>query len=541
MTTTTPNMSLILPDVAITTGPQWAVLIDAAYTTIDSHDHSSGKGIRITPSGLNISSDLSFVQNNATNLRSARLFNNSAITLGVNDKTCLYSLNNELYYVDGAGNNVQVTVNGALNISSGISSLTLNDSAFFLQYFGDTTRKFRFDASAIPTATTRVLSIPDSGANDSLVTRNATQTLTNKTLTGAVVSGATAATLISGSGTLILPTSGSVIIPGSTDTLVNLSGVQTLTNKILTSNTIASFTPNGTNTITVPSATDTLAVLNTMQTLVNKTLISPVIASLNTGSYAITLPTTDGSSGQVVTTNGSGVWGFSTVATSVGAVSSTGSTVTLTNSSNRIQYITPSTNIIVTMPTTTITAGDTWYIYNQATSSANYITVQSSGGNTIAILPALGIIKIAAAVNTPTTAANWILVEKISQWVSYTPTVVGFGTVSSLSAYYKIINDSLMIRVYFISGVSTAVAANITYPTPFILNTTKTKSGVNLGGVGAFGTNATQIPYGLIDTTDTARFYVGLQDATHAGLTEYVGSTIASSGTSMALMIEVPI
>lgn len=278
MTTTTTNMNLVLPDVSSTVGPTWATLLNAAYTSIDSHDHSTGKGVAITPSGLNISSDLSFAQNNATNLRSARLYNNSSFSAGVNDLTCLYALNNELYYKDGAGNVVQVTSGGTLNLAGGVSSLTINDSQFLLQYFGDTSRKFRFSAASIPSSTTRIYTLPDSGSNDTIVTQAATQTLTNKTLTSAIITGSTAVNLISGSGTLTLPTSGTVTIPNGTDTVVTLTGSQTLTNKILTGNTIASFTPNGgTNTLTAPAITDTLVTRTNSETLTNKTLTGAII------------------------------------------------------------------------------------------------------------------------------------------------------------------------------------------------------------------------------------------------------------------------
>ena len=97
MSFTTTNMSLILPSVLVDVGPTYATLIDNALVSIDSHNHSTGQGAKITPAGLNISSDLTFAQNNATNLRTLRFYPNTTISLGVNDKGCLYELNNELY------------------------------------------------------------------------------------------------------------------------------------------------------------------------------------------------------------------------------------------------------------------------------------------------------------------------------------------------------------------------------------------------------------------------------------------------------------
>lgn len=335
MTTTTPDMGLILPDVSVTAGPQWATLLNAAFSTVDSHNHATGNGVQITPSGLNINSDLTFVQNNATNLRSLRLFNNSSFTPGVSDLTCLYSLNNELYYRDGAGNIIQFTLGGFLDISANINTLTIKDTSFFIENFSDTTKQMRFNVSAIPTSTTRILSVPDSGGNDTFVTQAATQTLTNKTLTGN-----TAVNLVSGAGQVTLNTSGTVTLPNATDTLVGKTTTDTLTNKVLTGNTAVSLisgsgtlTLNTTGTVTLPNATDTLVGKATTDILSNKSVTGPLkmlaatavqfnnsantfstslIAGSNAANLTLTLPIVDGSSTQVLQTNGSGVLSFVT-------------------------------------------------------------------------------------------------------------------------------------------------------------------------------------------------------------------------------------
>lgn len=179
MSTTLPNMGLVIPDVNMTFGPEWATLLNAALALIDSHDHSLGKGIRVTPSGLNISNDLSFEDvNNAIDLRSIRFFNNSSFSTGVNDRTCFYVLNGELHYIDADANDIQITLNGFLNFSSAITSLTLVDTGFILQSFSDSTKKMRFDASAISPSTTRVYTMPD--VTDSIIARSSTDIMTNK-------------------------------------------------------------------------------------------------------------------------------------------------------------------------------------------------------------------------------------------------------------------------------------------------------------------------------------------------------------------------
>ena len=65
--------------------------------------------------------------------------------------------------------------------------------------------------------------------------------------------------------------------PTSTDTIVGRATTDTLTNKTLTTPTIASITNGG--TVTIPSGADTLVARTSTDTLTNKTLTSPVLTS----------------------------------------------------------------------------------------------------------------------------------------------------------------------------------------------------------------------------------------------------------------------
>jgi|SRR6516164_294608 hypothetical protein len=457
MTTTTPDMLLVLPDVSITAGPQWATLLNTAFTQIDSHDHSLNKGVQITPSGLNISSDLTFNQNNATNMRSLRLFPNNTFIPTINDRTCLYALNGELYYIDAAGNNVQITINGTVDVANSITALSIKDTGFFIQYFGDTSRQFRFNASAIPTGTTRVLSVPDSGANDTFVTQTASQTLTNKTLT------------------------------------------------------------------------------------------SPVIANINTGTVTFALPTADGVSGQVIQTNGAATLSFVNAATTVGNVSPNDSNVTFLASDNHAQFCNPTAPRTYTLPSTGVVAGDQWAFYNRATSAANYITINSSGGNKIAVVPALGIARFVAVVATPTTAANWVLLERESQWVSYTPSFTGLGTPTSVGCLFKVVNDTLSVKAFYGVGTVSATLASISLPTGYPMSTTKVPVNAlnsqqsamvgewTVDGSGAAG-------YTLASTgSDTGAVYFGGNVTSGNMLVPRSGNVYFTSGAIVGVQFEVPL
>lgn len=119
---TTPNMLLDLPIVSVTLGPEWATELNAALTKVDLHDHSSNKGVKITPSGLNINADLTIASNHLTNIKSSRFTDNLTTLTTPADVRSLYTVNGNLYYNNGAGTPVQITSGVVIPVSSdGIS------------------------------------------------------------------------------------------------------------------------------------------------------------------------------------------------------------------------------------------------------------------------------------------------------------------------------------------------------------------------------------------------------------------------------------
>ena len=160
---------------------------------------------------------------------------------------------------------------------------------------------------------------PTSGV---VVTEAATETLTNKTLTAPVID------TISNTGTLTLPT--------STDTLVGRATTDTLTNKTLTAATINGASQVGGSTTiattgTISAGATTIAGNVTIQgnnTSANKLVLNDKgttnalsIKAPDTlsGSVTWTLPGTDGSSGQVLSTNGSGTFSWVSALAPTGA------------------------------------------------------------------------------------------------------------------------------------------------------------------------------------------------------------------------------
>ena len=114
-----PNMSLPLPVVGQEVSPTWASDINAAFSQIDSHNHSQGQGVQIAVSGLNIATDLPLNSNNLIAVRSTRYTPQSVSLSSVYDLSCVYVSGVDLYYNDGSGNQIRITQSGSVTGASG--------------------------------------------------------------------------------------------------------------------------------------------------------------------------------------------------------------------------------------------------------------------------------------------------------------------------------------------------------------------------------------------------------------------------------------
>lgn len=129
-TTLSTNMSLPIPNVGVDPGPDYAQNINSSLTILDQHNHSSGSGVQINPSGININSDFPMNGNNLTLIRSSRYAVQITPLSGPSDLGCVYVSGVDLWFNDVNGNQIQITSGGAvLATSSGISSGT-NSASF---------------------------------------------------------------------------------------------------------------------------------------------------------------------------------------------------------------------------------------------------------------------------------------------------------------------------------------------------------------------------------------------------------------------------
>jgi hypothetical protein len=109
--------SIVKSDVGQTAAPDWGTNLNTSLTAIDDHDHTSNKGVRITPAAINVNAELEFNDNTVSEVKQVALQNQGSQP---SDKSrAIYSYNGELYYRDASGNHVQITSSGSLPASGG--------------------------------------------------------------------------------------------------------------------------------------------------------------------------------------------------------------------------------------------------------------------------------------------------------------------------------------------------------------------------------------------------------------------------------------
>ena len=146
---TTTYLGLTLPTVSVTLGPLWATEVNAALTTIDSHDHSSGKGQQVPTSGLAINADLTFATYRAINVKSIKYTLQGSTLTGSNNANSTYSVNGDLYFTNNSGSAVQITSGGSIISSAGAmqtveinavsSNITISPASSYVYLTVDTT------------------------------------------------------------------------------------------------------------------------------------------------------------------------------------------------------------------------------------------------------------------------------------------------------------------------------------------------------------------------------------------------------------------
>lgn len=109
----------------------------------------------------------------------------------------------------------------------------------------------------------------------------------------------------------------------------------------------------------------------------------------------------------------------------------------------------------------------------------------------------------------------------VTDWLAYTPTIVGFGTPSSVLFDYRRVGDTIQVRGRFTSGTNTAVLASISFPGGL----TSTASGIFISSEGQ-STSATNTRFNVASVSGSTGF--SLYDNT-TGVAQLNGSSFSNS------------
>ena len=120
---TTTNMILVLPTPSVTLGAQWAEDLNTAFGVVDLHDHSSGKGVKVKPNGMNINDDLDVQSNTLKNVEAVGLVSLGAALSGVSNVLKLNSSGGNLYFTNSSGAAVQITSAGTIASNPGSAQI----------------------------------------------------------------------------------------------------------------------------------------------------------------------------------------------------------------------------------------------------------------------------------------------------------------------------------------------------------------------------------------------------------------------------------
>ena len=138
------NLLDVIP--GVTPGPQYGTDIFTNFSSIDTHDHTTGAGVKIPSAGININADLTFSGNGATGLNKSQYDSLGASLSGASNYRSVHVVSGELFYLDGSGSAVQLTSSGSIAGAAGnITGLSSPASVTFSTnkyIFKDTANSF---------------------------------------------------------------------------------------------------------------------------------------------------------------------------------------------------------------------------------------------------------------------------------------------------------------------------------------------------------------------------------------------------------------
>jgi len=332
MATSGTNITaLAKPAVGVTAGPTWASDLNTSIDAVDNHDHSTNKGVRITPAAINVNADMEFNQNSVSELKN--LIFDSSVTAATTSYS-IYQASGNLYWRNGSGTAVQITTGSTVKAGAGSidgmtgtdAGATYVDGAKSFNFFCDLGNsdfgkmahadlllyKFTDDNTADTDYITLAASTLASGSSGTVTVPAETGTIltTNTSYAGAVINVATSASNYAinlkphGSGYVVVGNGGAtgkLTSNGAYDLiLATNSGTNSSTISITdAANGDISFIPNGSGEIVIGSGSASGKITSSGA--------FDLVLDTNAGSSSSSITITDAANGNIaLNTNGTG-------------------------------------------------------------------------------------------------------------------------------------------------------------------------------------------------------------------------------------------
>jgi len=147
-----------------------------------------------------------------------------------------------------------------------------------------------------------------------------------------------------------------------------------------------------------------------------------------------------------------------------------------------------------------------------------------------------------------TAAANGSGGSSVGSWTAYTPTIVGFGTCTNVSFFYKTIGtDSVMVKGSFSVGTTDSDIVTISLPGGKLIDNTKIPpastaycgTAIDMYTDNFFSNSRVAVLFA--DGTDTGNMYLSTSATVGAGYNKITGASFADNPRQISLMFEVAI
>jgi len=133
------------------------------------------------------------------------------------------------------------------------------------------------------------------------------------------------------------------------------------------------------------------------------------------------------------------------------------------------------------------------------------------------------------------TLVEWVIagsvvnVENITDWVDYTPTITGHGTVASVDFKYRRVGDSVEVHGKWTNGTPTAVESQIGLPSGLTIDSSKMATIKNVGYLLRAVADTAAVEYLMLSTGGDTYFNIGKRQSSVNPINPITGtSTLAS-------------